>query len=568
MRTVIAMGKTHDECFQGELAGTIPYHRMNGKEYCVPAFIAYSQEELQQLRTASEAVHRIYWKVLRFTQRYLPDEFIAQYLGVDPALIPLARKETPGHGIARLDWIINEQGIKCIENNCDTPTGVPEVAFAANEMLRQFMEARGEESAGSEYPLEHEHALAEQTAAEQLVTLMDEAKRCSSSSGTCGYISTSSDMDELIGTAFAKLVEHYRRQGADGSIVFTSFDWHAEDRANTEYIMACLQSKGYKASYVPLAELELIPDQGLYANGEQISILYRLYPLEYIVHDVDETGSRNIGLDLLRLVEQGKLYLINPEQSILMQSKGFMALIWSLYERRDETEQYCGFALFDDEDMRNIEQYLLPTYFEDSVFVQQGLPYVAKGIWGREGKGTAIYEADEQQQSGTGDFSMQHVDTVAVTRTVTEVSDGEEAGVVTNAIEAGYEGDEAGTKAAEALSLEVEVMTKAAAAGNSEVEVMTKAAAAMNSDVLVSAATDQEDEDAAAELDYYNNQSKIYQHYYPLQRVQIDTEDGAYSGYLLTGAFLVDGQFAGLLPRVGEKVTGDMAYFCPAVVTD
>lgn len=555
MRTVITMGKSHNDCFQGKLAEVIPYHRMNGKEYCVPNFIAYDSEELQQLRVASEAVHRIYWKVLRFTQRFMPDEFIEQYLGVDPALIPLARKETPSHGIARLDWIINEQGIKCIENNCDTPTGVPEVAFAANEMLGQLVEGTvvagvgagteartavetGEEigvGAGAEArtvvrtaaePViraeartaaelattraswAEEQALTSQTEGDPSSKSADTSKRHDSSAYTCSYMSTSSEMNDQIGDAFAKLIEHYRQQGACGLIVFTSFDWHAEDRANTEYIMACLQSKGYQARYVPLAELELIPNVGLYANGERISILYRLYPLEYIVHDVDETGARSIGLDLLQLVEQGKLYLINPEQSILMQSKGFMALIWSLYERRAETEQYCGFTPLDDEDVRNIERYLLPTYFEDSVFVQQQLPYVAKGIWGREGKGTAIHEADGQRQSEPDEFSKQPI----------------------------------ARKAADI------------------------AATAASAEGLVDITADQEAEDAA-ELDYYNGQRKIYQQYYPLQRVQIDTEDGAYSGYLLTGAFLVDGKFSGLLPRVGEKVTGDMAYFCPAVIT-
>jgi len=448
MRTVITLGKSHDECFQGDLADIIPYHRMNGKEYCVPAFIAYQEAELSQLREASEGIHRIYWKVLRFTQNYLPDSFIEQYLGVDSALIPLARLETPSHGIARLDWIVNEHGMKCIENNSDTPTGVPETAYAANALLNLF-------------------------------NSMNNDRLVESDANT----STSSDMPQLIGNAFAQLVEFYRAQGADGSIVFTSYDWHVEDAANTQYIMTCLQNQGYEASYVPLAQLELIPGEGLYANGQRIGILYRLYPLEYIVHDVDNTGSRNIGLDLLQLVEQGKLSLINPGQSILMQSKGFMALIWSLYERREETEQYCGFQLLSDEDIAVIETYLLPTYFENSVFEDGQLPYVAKGLWGREGKGTMIYAGSEKQAPSYASQSQPQ--------------------------------------------------------------------------------SSQIDEQ---ELDYYNNQRKIYQRYFPLEKVEIMTEDGPYRGYLLTGAFVIGGKFAGLLPRVGEQITGDMAYYCPALV--
>ncbi|MNP73527.1 hypothetical protein D3C76_1702520 [compost metagenome] len=53
-----------------------------------------------------------------------------------------------------------------------------------------------------------------------------------------------------------------------------------------------------------------------------------------------------------------------------------------------------------------------------------------------------------------------------------------------------------------------------------------------------------------------------------MEQASIVTEDGEYSGYLLTGVFVIDGRFAGVLPRIGEKVTGDMAYYCAAAVNE
>lgn len=427
------LGLQHDDVFQGDIAKNLPYHRMNGKEYCVPSLVVFNTEELERLRLSAESVDRIYWKVLRFAQRNLPDTFLQNQLGLHPSLIPAARIEVPYHGVSRQDWILNDQGIKCIENNTDTPTGVPETAYLAEEMISAYST----------------------------------------------YTAASSPMKKEIQRAFKQLVDYYQAAGLKGMIAFSSYGWHLEDKTNTEYLMQAVNELGYEALFVPLEDLEIIPGKGLFANGRQISILYRLYPLEYLVYDIDEPSGRKIGEDLLELIIQGKLGLINPVQSIITQSKGFMALIWSLYEHREETKDLLGFSLFDQHDLQAIEKFLLPTYYENTVFVQSHTPFVAKGYWGREGKGTSLYDQD------------------------------------------------AGLEQVEWGHLEEEVQ---------EVQ------------------------------EYYEKQPQIYQKRIDMQEVELKTEDGLYTGYLLTGAFVVGGCFAGILPRIGSKITGDMAYYCPAAI--
>ncbi|RIE00205.1 glutathionylspermidine synthase [Cohnella faecalis] len=434
MDRILSIGKRHDEVFQGEIADRIPYHRMNGKEYCVPAFTMYKSSEVLELQNASERVDKVYWKVLRFAQKYLPDSFLVNQLGILPALIPAARMEIPYHGVSRQDWIINDSGMKCIENNTDTPTGIPETSYLANELTSRY----------SSLP------------------------------------STSPNMKSSIQESFAKLIEFYLLKGIKGTIAFSSYEWHLEDRINTEYVRECIDDLGYDSIYVPLSELEIVPNDGLYANGERIAILYRLYPLEYLVHDTDRDGCEKIGIALLNLVVQGKLALINPVQSVITQSKGFMALIWSLFERRDETEEFCGFSLFNDEDIQTIETYLLPSYYEATVFIQNETPYVAKSFWGREGKGTSLFD---------GNGALLHAESV----------------------------------------------------------------------------NDIDDEESEIRH-YYNNQPKIYQKRFPLQEVTIMTEDGPYSGYLLTGTYVIGGHCSGILPRIGDEITGDMAFYSPAVI--
>lgn len=457
MRQVVQLPFSHEEVFQGETEQQIPYHQMYGKQYCVPALTVYSPSEVQELRAAAEAVDGIYCKVMRFIQQYMPDSFLEHQLGIHPGLIPAARMEMVTGGITRQDWIIGEAGPKCIENNTDTPTGIPEAAALEGILV----------------------GLA----------------------GNAALTAPSAEMDTCIRECFRMWLEFYAAQGLQGPVTFTSFGEHVEDRTNTEYLMKHCREAGYEACYAPLEELEIVPGEALYHKGREINLLYRLYPLEYLVDDRDETTGVDIGAALLDLVREGRLGLMNPVQHVLMQSKGFMAAIWSLYERNEQTPEYCGFTLFDDTEMDVISRYLLPTYFSAEPFELNAMPYVAKSYWGREGRGTLLLDGNEVQQK-----------------------------------------------------LDHQRLTEREEKSDSPVTVRT-------ADTL----QEDEDEEVAA---YYNNQPKIYQKLIPMEQVVIETEDGAYSGYLLTGVFVIGGRLAGLLPRVGEKVTGDMAYYCAATVRE
>ncbi|MFB5268804.1 glutathionylspermidine synthase family protein [Paenibacillus enshidis] len=444
MRRIVQLSTRHDDLFTGSIAGQIPYHRMYGKQYCLPALTVYGRREMDELIYASEAVDALYRKVLAFVQEYMPDSYLTGPLGMHPDLLRAARMPVPYGGITRQDWIIGEQGMKCIENNTDTPTGIPEAAYLEGELARL--------------------------------------------AAVPGLTAPSQGMNRRLQETLSALIGFYRQQGLDGKVFFTCYDWHLEDRMNTRYLMRMCEEAGFVAAYAPLEELEIIPDEGLFHREEPIRILYRLYPLEYLIHDREEDSGLEVGYELIRLVEQGKLGLMNPPQHMISQSKGFMATIWSLYERNEQTPEFCGFQLFDDRELEIIQTYLLPTYFDATPFEQTGTAYAAKGMWGREGKGTQLMN------------------------------------------------------------------TAGEAAGEERSPVEKKALTA------------EEAAEAAAAAAYYNEQPKIYQRFWPMQEAAAATEEGLYKGHLLTGIFVAGGKFAGVLPRIGEKVTGDMAYYCAAVV--
>ncbi len=473
MRTIRQMPYDHDELFNGEISCRIPYHRMYGKSYCVPALTMYEETELTELQAAAEAVHSIYRKVQHFVQRYMPDEYLVERLGIHPGLLRAARMEVAPDGITRQDWIVGEAGIKCIENNTDTPTGIPEAAYLEGKLLEILNEGGGSR---------------EDTA----------------------LVGPSSGMDEAIRCAMTDLIHFYSSRGLGTKVYFTCYDWHIEDQTNTKYIMRLCEQAGFEVVYAPLEELEIIPGEGLYHRGESIYILYRLYPLEYLIDDREEDTGLEVGQALMDMVADGKIGLINPPQHMITQSKGFTATVWSLHERNEQTPEFCGFRLFDDRELEVIRTYLLPTYFEPTVFVQNKEPYVAKGIWGREGKGTHLFEPADTENK-----------------------------------------------------LEVPVLTEPALTEQWAKLVPSNDSGDPNeADVPLTP----EQEEAAHIAAYYESQPKIYQRLWPMQSAEVQTEEGLYHGYVLTGVFVIGGRFAGILPRIGEKVTGDMAYYCAAAV--
>ncbi|MEW4371140.1 glutathionylspermidine synthase family protein [Paenibacillus kandeliae] len=441
MRQTRPLQLSRDVLFGGEVAEVVPYHIMYDKPYCLPALTLYHADEYEQLSLGSERVHHLYRKTLRFIQQHLPEPYLVHQLGLHPLLAVLATEQVDWDGITRLDWIISPNGdMKCIENNTDTPSGIPEAAYLEGKLL---------EYAPDLHP-------------------------------------ASSHMDSCIRDMFVTAVQDYRQRGLGGILYMTSYDWHDEDRMNTIYLLEQCKLAGIEAVFVPLEQLRIVPGEGLFYENEKIELLYRLYPLEYLAEDREEDSGRTVGEDLLHLVADGKLGLINPVQHMITQSKGFMATLWSLYERNDQMAEHVGFQLFTDEECQWIERYMLPTYFTPEPFITADIPYVSKGFFGREGQGTKLVE---QPQTHSED--------------------------------------------------------------------MTDALALDTSDTA---------EDEAAIAAYYEQQLKIYQQLQPMERICAQTLEGDFDGYLLTGAFVIGGRFAGLLPRIGGKVTDNLACYCAAAV--
>ncbi|MGD8189267.1 glutathionylspermidine synthase family protein [Brevibacillus ginsengisoli] len=386
------------------------WDRMHGSEYLVPSVLVFSKERVKQIATLTEEAYQIFQKTLRYVQQEVPDPYLIHQLGIPESLVYASRSYVPFDAITRFDIAISDKRMVILEYNSDTPTGVVESAYVANSVIRRYT----------------------------------------------AYENPSAKLNDRIKKSIRNCIHYYHHQGFQGDILFSATKYSNEDIGTVRYAQAISQ---VESVYAHLEDLRLRAE-GLYAGEKKSSIWYRLYPWEHLPHDVDQDGFP-VGKALISLIEENKLATISPPQSIITQSKGLQAFIWEMARLRHR--------IYDDAERDLIQRFMLPSFFDSDHFRSQGIPYVSKPLFGREGGAVRLFGSNGQLE----------------------------------------EQDEA---------------------------------------------------------EHYWDQPVIYQQRVDLPQVHIQTEEGPFSGFMLIGAFCVGGKFAGILPRVGGRITGNLAYYLPAAM--
>ena len=259
--------------------------------------------------------------------------------------------------LCRLDFVKDLSGsYKLVEINADTPCALPET-FYANKVAENYFAA-----------LHH---------------LM---------------LTPRSDGAELA-EPFLRLLEQPKYADCDMvRIAFAADRAYSEDWANAKFmyerVLAVLRER--VMSHLPVScrlvglEELVVHDDGVYIPNEifhkedRLDILYRLHPLELLMDDESEDGYP-VGLKLMELANFGAVDLVNPVKSIVLQNKALMALAWYLYQHR---------LFWTPQEEKLIGEHLTPTYLDSAAL--RGRRYIKKPIFGREGAGIAVVEADGQ----------------------------------------------------------------------------------------------------------------------------------------------------------------------------
>ncbi len=375
------------------------YENYEDNQYMSDSLLLVPGGMAREIENASRAVHDIYTKTF---EQIGKNPEVLHDLGLPLMLWDLFLKnsKTKFSYFTRYDFIASSQGLKVIEANTDTPVGIVEAAIGQDVLCQ-----------------EHNRP------------------------------NPNSQLGKRIRDAWYQVIKDYFIRSTD-TLYFTCADWHTEDKKTVEYLMSCYPQN---SKYVPLEDIIVDKDGVKTPEGEMITYLYRLYPLEFFLEERSGTGEP-IGEQFLVHIMEGKLQVINPPQALLMQSKAILSLITA-----KKTEWYTRI----EQDV--IDKYFLPTYSTPANFSS----YVKKPVLGREGGGIQVV---------------------------------------------------------------------------------------VNGQIL--------EED----VDHYQNQQVVYQQYYAMPDQTIDTWDGPYTGKLLIGSHVMDGEPSGLFFRVGGAITGNLSMFVPYTV--
>jgi glutathionylspermidine synthase len=315
--------------------GIFTWDVMYGAEYALATIHPIAKSFRQEIAEATEALGEIFAKTVAVVRRG-PDALLEE-LGIPRAARRAVRLFLPDGDptwIGRFDFAPTAEGLKMLEFNSDTPTGIVE-AFYVNGVVCDHFRAE------------------------------DPNEGC----------------EDHLRQAFQTALDTYRAEGyATDRIVFSALDWHEEDAGTTRYLLA---RSGLDARFVPLADLRVEENRMTALVGGTllpVDVLYRLHALEILAEERDDDGYPT-GAHALDLIARRRVAVINPPGALLSQTKAMQALIWGLHEIGE---------FFDPEERRIIETYMLPTYLENRF---RGSPYVTKPIFGREGAGVTLYDA-------------------------------------------------------------------------------------------------------------------------------------------------------------------------------
>lgn len=319
------------------------WHDLNGIEYALYDFVMMTEQEIGEIREATNRIGQIFFKTAKLLRN--SDDTTLLQLDIPKEILPFIRYRSLSVEavIARIDLVKVENGLKVLELNADTPTFEKEVFHVNAKICREF--SLKDPNQGLEI-----------------------------------------ELGKAINIAIREACLR-TKQTQEPYVVFTSHGDHIEDKYTTMYLMGL---SDLQARYCSLEKLRIVKNEGLFDEaGRKIDVLYRqTYPLEHLILDRDEATQEKVGLQLLELVTSGKLVMLNPISSFLLQTKAVQAAIWGLFEMNS--------PYFSEEEKKWIQLYFLPTYLEKDHFLKSGTKYVKKPSFGREGDTVEIYEGIEK----------------------------------------------------------------------------------------------------------------------------------------------------------------------------
>lgn len=261
----------------------------DGSRYISDELLKVTHREAEAYYTAANEIYDMYVEAAE----YVIQNNLFFELGIPFNLIEIIKKSWENnvhwHLYGRFDLAggLDNQPIKLIEFNADTPTSLFESSLLQWAMLKENNMDEAEQF-NNIYEAINENF-------KRLITLFD-------------------DTDEF-------------EQKYDGwKILFSSVQGNDEEEATTRLLQQIATDAGFNTGFEYLENIKF-DDEGIYDSHEsQYEYWFKLYPWEDIATDEPELATT-----LTNIMLNQKAIILNPAYTLLFQSKGIMKILYDLF---------------------------------------------------------------------------------------------------------------------------------------------------------------------------------------------------------------------------------------------
>ena len=327
------------------------YVRYPGYECRYPALspLRFSRVLYDEMREVSEKLFKIFVKACRVFQNcpwdFMRDmdmpEKIIPYLNVPNALnLPT--------WLSRFDYVLDgNMKLKMVEINADTPCAMVE-SYYGNKIAADFF------------------GLADPNCGE--------------------YEKLQSFMLSIVNRVFNMKMNLSTKEFIKDTFLFSCFHDYIEDYGNTVFLLNTLaHNRQCEVKFASFYDLAVADGFIQCPDFTRPKLIYRLHPMELLIEE-KATDKSDLGILFMEGYKDGKFQMMNPPEAIIMQSKGFLALIYALAETNN---------FFTPDEIDLINTYIPPSYFEtDAKKFTINRQLIEKPIWGREGNGIKVIDAN------------------------------------------------------------------------------------------------------------------------------------------------------------------------------
>lgn len=257
--------------------------------YLADTLVTISEDEAEAYY---EATNTLYDMMVEAAE-YVIENNLFHEIGIPFNLVELIKESWKNdihwHLYGRFDLAggVDDEPIKLLEFNADTPTALFETAIIQWAMLKQ-------------------NALDEQS---QFNTL---------------YESLVANFQRLI--TLDEDVSAFEEQYEGWKFLFTSIRGNIEEENTVRLLQHIATEAGFETEFAYMDDVEFSADEGVFYQEENYELWFKLIPWEDIALE-----ESDLAMLLTTIVKNQTAILFNPAYTLLFQSKGILKILWDLY---------------------------------------------------------------------------------------------------------------------------------------------------------------------------------------------------------------------------------------------